>query len=329
MNYFEHHIGDYAEATAHLTFVEDAAYSRLIRKYYAQEKPLPADIKVVQRLVGARSKEEREAVTTILEEFFVLADDGWHNARCDAEIERFKAGEPEREAKKANEDNRTKRHREERAQLFQALTAAGMHAAWNIGIKELRDMVKALPAPGAVAEPVTAPVTPVTATQSPIPNSQTPVIKTNNDNSVVGDDPSDSPGRPIAAPLPPQQTPAELPSSALTLTRALRPLGVSALSTHPTVIAWADAGVQVATLTEAVRMAREHKPTGTIPPNYLAPIVDKLLNPGAAAPRPACAPVNEKFNFSHLDRSGDRAAMEASMARHGITMPAPEEEIEI
>ena len=44
MNYYEHHIGDYAQATAHLTFVEDAAYSRLIRKYYAEERPLPADL---------------------------------------------------------------------------------------------------------------------------------------------------------------------------------------------------------------------------------------------------------------------------------------------
>ena len=62
MNYFQHHIGDYAEATAHLTFVEDAAYSRMIRKYYATEKPMPVDVKAVQRLIGARTKEEREAV---------------------------------------------------------------------------------------------------------------------------------------------------------------------------------------------------------------------------------------------------------------------------
>lgn len=89
MNYYEHHIGDYAEATAHLSFVEDAAYSRLIRKYYASEKPLPADIKTVQRLVGARTKEEREAVATVLEEFFDLQDDGWHNTRCDEEIARY------------------------------------------------------------------------------------------------------------------------------------------------------------------------------------------------------------------------------------------------
>jgi uncharacterized protein YdaU (DUF1376 family) len=90
MNYYEHHIGDYAEATAHLTFIEDATYSRLIRKYYATEKPLPIYVKLVQRLINARSKEEKNAVVSILNEFFTLTDDGWRQERCDHEITRFK-----------------------------------------------------------------------------------------------------------------------------------------------------------------------------------------------------------------------------------------------
>ena len=90
MNYYEHHIGDYAEATAHLTFIEDATYSRLIRKYYATEKPLPVDVKIVQRLINARSKEEKNAVVSVLNEFFNLTDDGWRQDRCDHEIARFK-----------------------------------------------------------------------------------------------------------------------------------------------------------------------------------------------------------------------------------------------
>lgn len=90
MNYYEHHIGDYAEATAHLTFIEDATYSRLIRKYYATEKPLPMDVKFVQRLINARSKEEKNAVISVLNEFFILTDDGWRQERCDHEIARFK-----------------------------------------------------------------------------------------------------------------------------------------------------------------------------------------------------------------------------------------------
>ena len=90
MNYYEHHIGDYAEATSHLSFLEDAAYSRLLRKYYATEKPLPANVAAVQRLIGARSEDERDAVETVLREFFELSEDGWHNKRCDEEIAHYK-----------------------------------------------------------------------------------------------------------------------------------------------------------------------------------------------------------------------------------------------
>lgn len=89
MNYFELHIGDYAQATGHLSFVEDAAYLRLVRKYYADERPIPADLKAAQRLVSARTREEKEAVQTVLDEFFDLREDGWHQRRCDEEIARY------------------------------------------------------------------------------------------------------------------------------------------------------------------------------------------------------------------------------------------------
>ena len=89
MNYYPHHIGDYAQATAHLTFVEDAAYCRLLRKCYAEERPLPADLRAVQRLVGARTDEERDAVDVVLREFFVLSSDGWSNKRASSVIAEF------------------------------------------------------------------------------------------------------------------------------------------------------------------------------------------------------------------------------------------------
>ena len=90
MNYYEHHIGDYAQATVHLSLLEDGAYSRLIRKYYAEEKPLPVDVQAVQRLIVARTDEEKQAVADILKEFFTLEEDGWHNKRCDEEIARYR-----------------------------------------------------------------------------------------------------------------------------------------------------------------------------------------------------------------------------------------------
>lgn len=89
MNYFEHHIGDYDQATAHLTACEDGIYSRLIRWYMASEAPLPADTKLIQRKVRAHSREERAAVDQVLGEFFELREDGYHQHRCDEEIARF------------------------------------------------------------------------------------------------------------------------------------------------------------------------------------------------------------------------------------------------
>jgi uncharacterized protein YdaU (DUF1376 family) len=199
MNFYEHHIGDYAEATSHLTMIEDGAYSRLIRKYYATEKPLPADIAKVQRLVNARSRAEKQAVRDVLEEFFFLEGDGWHNKRCDEDIAKYQAGEPEREARKANEDERQRRHREERARMFELLRGHDIHLPWNVGIEVLRAEIAKLdsavtPAPAAtntttdapatapatapvtapVTQPATAPATPATATQSPVPTTQYP-----------------------------------------------------------------------------------------------------------------------------------------------------------
>lgn len=89
MNYYEHHIGDYEKATAHLTACEDGIYGRLMRRYYDIEAPLPDDVKALQRFVRARTREERDAVQTILGEFFNLQADGWHHKRCDEEIARF------------------------------------------------------------------------------------------------------------------------------------------------------------------------------------------------------------------------------------------------
>lgn len=89
MNYYAHHIGDFDQATAHLTACEDGIYSRLIRRCYATEKPLPAEVSAVQRLVRARTRDEKKAVADMLAEFFNLQADGWHQTRCDIELARY------------------------------------------------------------------------------------------------------------------------------------------------------------------------------------------------------------------------------------------------
>lgn len=86
MNYYEHHIGDFDADTAHLSWVEDMAYTRLMRLYYRRERPIPTDMAEACRLVRAISKDQKQAVESVLKEFFVLDADGWHQARCDSEI---------------------------------------------------------------------------------------------------------------------------------------------------------------------------------------------------------------------------------------------------
>lgn len=86
MNYYPFHIGDYFSTTRHLSWEEDCAYRRLLDVYYRDEKPIPSAIPAACRLILAKTKAQRQAVETVLNEFFVLSESGWTNRRADAEI---------------------------------------------------------------------------------------------------------------------------------------------------------------------------------------------------------------------------------------------------
>ena len=84
MNHYPHHIGDFNNATRHLTRVERSLYRDLLELYYDTEQPLNSDPVKLARRVIAVTEEERSALAVVLEEFFELQADGWHNDRCDA-----------------------------------------------------------------------------------------------------------------------------------------------------------------------------------------------------------------------------------------------------
>lgn len=89
MNHYPHHIGDFNNATRHLTRVERSLYRDMIELYYDTEQALNADTTKIARRILATSDEERTSMLLVLEEFFVLQDDGWHNTRCDDEIAKY------------------------------------------------------------------------------------------------------------------------------------------------------------------------------------------------------------------------------------------------
>jgi len=87
VNYYERHIGDYLKDTAHLSLLEHGIYTRLLDVYYTREGAIPDD--QTARLIGARSKEEREALQAVLAEYFHRTDAGWVQDRCEREILRY------------------------------------------------------------------------------------------------------------------------------------------------------------------------------------------------------------------------------------------------
>ena len=87
MNYYEHHIGDYAAATAHLSWDEDMAYTRLLRAYYHHERGIQDGQQY--RIARASTPSQRKAVDTVLAEYFSLVDGHHTQKRADKEVARF------------------------------------------------------------------------------------------------------------------------------------------------------------------------------------------------------------------------------------------------
>lgn len=99
MNYYRRYVGDYLRDTARLTLLEHGAYTLLLDYYYADQAPLPLGRDEVYLIVRAMTPAEKKAVDKVLMTYFQEREDGFHQARADAEIERATAAS---EVAKAN-----------------------------------------------------------------------------------------------------------------------------------------------------------------------------------------------------------------------------------
>lgn len=85
MDYYRRYVGDYLADTQGLSLAEDGAYGRLLDYYYAKEAAIPQD--KVFEVARATKASDRAAVRSVLEQHFVLEDDGrYHNPRADKEL---------------------------------------------------------------------------------------------------------------------------------------------------------------------------------------------------------------------------------------------------
>ena len=90
MNYYQHHIGDFMRDTAHLSPVEECFYRRALDWYYVNEKPLPLELNQVHRYLRANTKTDKQAVSTVLSDFFKKTASGFVHSRCEIELEKFR-----------------------------------------------------------------------------------------------------------------------------------------------------------------------------------------------------------------------------------------------
>jgi uncharacterized protein YdaU (DUF1376 family) len=91
MNFYPHHIGDFNNATRHLTRVEQSVYRGAIELYYDTESVLTLDVTRLEKRLLCVTVEEKEALKTVLEEFFTLTNDGYEHERCSKEIAKYQA----------------------------------------------------------------------------------------------------------------------------------------------------------------------------------------------------------------------------------------------
>jgi len=300
LNYYPFHIGDYASATRHLTWDEDAAYRRMLDVYYTSEAPLPADTKKICRLVVATTKVQRDAVQSVLNDFFECTDAGWVNRRADAEIAAMREKQSGKEEKDAHERDRMKRHRERRASMFEALRAVGIVPKWDTPTSDLQQMFDT-----HCTEPATPPVTdlqrehvvsgdaPATAIPIPIP-LPIPIPIPNTERALLS----------AQAPETPQTRPEG--TTAGQVCKAMRGAGLQdANPSHPKLALLLTAGVSAEELSDA---AAEAVKKGKGFAYALATAEGRRRDVAAMADLPAAAPVDPD----------SRTAIEAEGVENGL-----------
>lgn len=245
MNFYKHHLGDYSAATAHLSWDEDCAYRRLLDAYYKREAPIPVDMKEAQRLARATTPSQRRAVETVLREFFIKSDEGWHQKRCDEELAKaLSQGETNRRI--AEEREVRKRARTE----HETTTNRATERATNRP-----------PDTSGEREPSHKPL----ATSHKPEEPQSALSQEARSGAVP---------IPLRAASEPPESPPKSPTRRGEIAALLRGLGVVCAYANPPVVEWAEAGLSDELLREAVSVARMRKPVPEqIPLAYLVPIV--------------------------------------------------------
>ena len=75
MHWYKRNVGDYAAKTGHLTLLEHGVLALLTDRLYQSEKPFTS--RDAHRICRPKSKQEKAAVDSVLEEFFTNTSTGY------------------------------------------------------------------------------------------------------------------------------------------------------------------------------------------------------------------------------------------------------------
>ncbi|MGP4865050.1 YdaU family protein [Psychrobacter sp. T6-5] len=139
MHYYPHHIADFNNATRHLGRLERSVYRDCIEMYYDNEGPLDGtDLERLQRRLLCHSDAEKVALDFILSEFFEEEGGIYMNGRCDREIVAYKSRDKEASKKQEAANERKRRYRDDRRDMFAGLRSVGVIPSFNIKMDDLR-----------------------------------------------------------------------------------------------------------------------------------------------------------------------------------------------
>ena len=163
MHFYMFHPAKFNFETKHLSRLERAIYREMIDDYMANESPFIADNQKLGWRFECNTEEERNALGTILDNFFVIKKDKkgteyYHHKRLDAEIRAYRWGNKENfgteggtdkgtvaernGTPKGTDKERKERYKQERLSMINALTENGLTIDKSISMADLRALYK-------------------------------------------------------------------------------------------------------------------------------------------------------------------------------------------
>jgi uncharacterized protein YdaU (DUF1376 family) len=86
IEFYKKNPAHYAGATRGLSFAEHGAYNLLLDHLYLTEIPLPPRLKVIYKLIGAVTAQDRKDIQYVLRRFFQKTDKGYTQKRFEKEL---------------------------------------------------------------------------------------------------------------------------------------------------------------------------------------------------------------------------------------------------